>query len=209
MPTAFIGAVAAIVIRFRRGDPIQRQQVKWLAAVVSVGAIAVLVGLFLFESYPDVATALTILGVLSLFALPFVIAIAMLRYRLYEIDRIISRTLAYAAVTGILLVAYGGIVLLLSTILAGIAQGPTIAVAASTLAVLSLFQPVLRRVRRAVDRRFDRAAYDAERLVASFSERLRWQTEMRLVTTDLARTTDEAVAPATLTIWLRGSGSDR
>ncbi len=99
---------------------------------------------------------------------------AILRYRLYEIDRIISRTLAYATVTGILAVAYGAIVLTLSAVLSDLAQGQTVAVAASTLAVFALFQPVLRRVRHAVDRRFDRAAYDAERTVAAFSERLRW-----------------------------------
>jgi hypothetical protein len=88
MPVAFIGAVAAISVRFRRGDPIQRQQVKWLAAVVSVGAATVVAGLLLSDTNPDLATALIVAGVLALFALPFVIGMAILRYRLYEIDRI-------------------------------------------------------------------------------------------------------------------------
>ena len=206
LPPAFIGAIVAVVLRFRRGDPIVREQVKWLAAVVGVGATSVLAGLLLNELNPDLSTALVIGGVLSLFFLPFVIAIAILRYRLYEIDRIISRTLAYAVVTGILAVVYAGGVVVLSATLSRIAQGQTIAVAGSTLVVFALFQPVLRRVRRMVDRRFDRAAYDAEQTVAAFSERLRWETEMQRVTTDLTATADAAVAPTMLAIWLRGGG---
>jgi hypothetical protein len=206
LPPAFIGAIVAVVLRFRRGDPIVREQVKWLAAVVGLGATAVMTGLLLNEVNPDVSTALVIGGVLSLFALPFVIAIAILRYRLYEIDRIISRTLAYALVTGILAIVYAGGVVFLSATLSRIAEAQTIAVAGSTLVVFALFQPVLRRVRRAVDRRFDRAAYDAERTVAAFSERLRWETEMQRVTSDLKATAQAAVAPTMLGIWLRGGG---
>ena len=206
MPIAFVGAVLAIVIRFRHGDPTQRQQIKWFAAVVTVGATTVLVGLLLSGAYPDISTGLVIVGVLALFALPFVIARAILRYRLYEIDRIISRTLAYAVVLGILGTVFAGGILLLQAVLARFTQGDTIAVAASTLAVFALFQPVLRRVRHAVDHRFDRAAYDADRTVAAFSERLRWETEMQRVTTDLQATTQAAVAPTMVGIWLRGGG---
>ncbi len=206
MPTAFVGAVVAVVLRYRRGDPIQREQVKWLAAVVGVGSTAVVAGLLTFDVNSDVASGLIIAGVLSILALPFVIAIAILRYRLFEIDRIISRTLAYAVVTAILAIVYAGGVVLLSATLSRIAQGQTIAVAGSTLLVFALFQPVLRRVRRTVDRRFDRAAYDAEQTVAAFSERLRWETEMQRVTSDLKATADAAVAPTMLGIWLRSGG---
>lgn len=206
VPVAFGGAVTAISLRFRRGDPIQRQQVKWLAAVVIVGAVAVLAGLLLFEVSPGLSNALIIVGILALFAMPFVIGIAILRYRLYEIDRIVSRTLSYAVVTGILAVVFGGIVLFLQTVLTSFTEVNNIAVAASTLAVFALFQPVLRRVRRAVDRRFDRARYDAEQTSAAFSERLRWQTDIDLVTADLERTASGAIAPTTLGIWLRDTG---
>ena len=209
VPVCFGGAVTAISLRFRRGDPIQRQQVKWLAAVVIVGAVAVLAGLILFNDFPDVSNALIIVGILALFALPFVIGIAILRYRLFEIDRIVSRTLSYAVVTGLLAVVFAGIVLFLQTVLTSFTQANTIAVAASTLAVFALFQPILRRVRRAVDRRFDRASYDGQRLADAFAGRLRHEVDITTVAADLDVTVRAAVRPTTLGLWVRGSGGPR
>ena len=204
MPVAFGGAMTAVSVRFRRGDPVQRQQVKWLGADVIVGATAVLAGLFASPVNPDLANALIIIGILALFALPFVIGIAILRYRLYEIDRIISRTLSYAVVTGLLAVVFAGIVLFLQTVLTSFTQANTVAVAASTLAVFALFQPILRRVRRAVDRRFDRASYDGQRLADAFAGRLRHEVDITTVTADLDATVRAAVRPATLGLWVRG-----
>jgi hypothetical protein len=209
MPVAFGGAMAAVSLRFRHGDPVQRQQVKWLAADVIVGATAVLAGLFLFNFFPDLANGMIIVGILALFAMPFVIGIAILRYRLYEIDRLISRTIAYAVVTGVLVATFGLIVLVLSTALTSVTQGQTVAVAASTLAVFALFQPVLRRVRRAVDRRFDRARYDGQRLADAFAGRLRDEVDITTVTADLDATVRAAVRPTTLGLWVRGSGGPR
>jgi hypothetical protein len=126
-----------------------------------------------------------------------------MRYRLLEIDRIISRTLSYAVVTAILGAVFVGVILLLQTVLAGVIGKGGIPVAVSTLAVFALFQPVLRGVRRAVDRRFDRARYDGERTAGEFAERLRWETDIDRVTGDLRTTVAGAVVPTSLAIWLR------
>ncbi len=197
----FGGAAVAVWVRYRRGGPIERQQLKWLLVVSAVAAIAFPISFITPD--PTINGIFFILGSLTLTALPIAIGIAILRYRLYEIDRIISRTIAYAAVTAILFVVFVGIIVLLQAVMAQFTHGQTIAVAASTLAVFALFQPVLRRVRRAVDRRFDRARYDAERMVAAYSQRLRNEVDIERVTTDLARTAAAALAPTTLTIWLR------
>ena len=196
----FGGAAMAVVTRFRHGDQIQRQQVKWLIAVVALGAVVWPVS-FLIQG--DLGNLLSTIGILVLFALPVVIAIAILRYRLYEIDRIISRTVAYAVVTGVLGVTFVGSILLLQNVLDPFTQGQTVAVAASTLAVFALFQPVRRRVQRTVDRRFDRARYDAERMAAAFAERLKADLDIDSVADDLTQTTSAAVAPTALGIWLR------
>jgi hypothetical protein len=141
--------------------------------------------------------------------IPIATTIAMLRYRLYEIDRIVSRTIAYAIVSVILATAFFGSVLLLSTTLSQFAQGETIAVAASTLCAFAAFQPVLHRVRRDVDRRFNRASYDAELTAAAFSARLRDQVDIVAVAIDLDETVRGAVKPAALGLWIRGPGRDR
>ena len=209
VPIAFGGAMLAVSLRFRRGDPIQRQQVKWLAVVVIVGAATVLAALLLSKDYPDLGSALFLIGLAALFALPVVIGLAILRYRLYEIDRIISRTISYSVVTGLLAATFAVTIIVLQSVLTTFTGGQTIAVAASTLAAFALFQPLLRRVRRAVDRRFDRARYDAERTAAAFSERLRDEVDMDTVTTDLAGTAASTLAPATLSVWLRPRGGTR
>jgi hypothetical protein len=147
---------------------------------------------------------------------PVVTAIAILRYRLYEIDRIISRTISYAAITGVLAALFIGMTLLVGGFLTSVAQGAvpssqgrTIAVAASTLIVFALFQPVRRRIQRAVDRRFDRARYDGQRLADAFAGRLRDEVDITTVKADLDATVRAAVRPTTLGLWVRGSGGPR
>ena len=206
---SFGGAAIAVAVRFRRGDPVQRQQVKGLAAAVIVAGVFFPTGFLVWNESPGLSDALVGVGLLALFALPVVIGIAILRYRLYEIDRIISRTLSYAVVTGILAVVFGTVILLLQTLLSRITDGQTIAVAASTLAVFALFQPILRRVRHSVDRRFDRARYDAERTALAFSERLRNEVDLETVTIDLVDTAGSTVAPSRLAIWLRPGTTGR
>ena len=136
-------------------------------------------------------------------ACPLAIGIAVVRYRLYEIDRIISRTIGWALVTGLLVAVFIGGVLALQALLADFTQGQTLAVAASTLVAFALFQPVRRRVQRAVDRRFDRARYDGERTAAAFAERLRDEVDLVTLAAELQGTVGAAVRPTISSLWLR------
>ena len=133
----------------------------------------------LTTTFPDVGNILIIVGIAAVLAMPFIVGMAILRYRLYEIDRIISRTLAYVLITVMLIGAYGALVILLGGPLAGIGGGDTISVALSTLVVAALFQPLRRRVQAVVDRRFDRARYDGQRLADAFAGRLRLTSTSR------------------------------
>jgi hypothetical protein len=202
---SFSGAAIAVSLRFRRGDPVQRQQVKGLAAAVIVAGVFFPTGFLLWNTDPGLSNALVGVGLLALFALPVVIGIAILRHRLYEIDRIISRTIAYVVITGILVAAYASAILLLQDPLGRITGGDTISVAMSTLVVAALFQPLRRRIQAVVDQRFDRARFDAERTTADFFERLRDEVDIAAVTADLNGTVRSALNPRTLGLWLRGT----
>jgi hypothetical protein len=193
----------SIVSRYRMSDRIGRQQLKWfiLALVVSFGGIAAAVaGALIGDEAPR--AGLVVFGFAGALV-PVAIGIAILRYHLYDIDRIISRTIAYALVSAILAGVFGSIIVVLSTALSTLAQGQTIAVAASTLAAFVIFQPLLRRVRRNVDRRFDRARYDAEQTVARFSDRLRDDIDLGGLSSDLDATIRDAISPRSVAIWLR------
>jgi len=139
----------------------------------------------------------------GLAAIPISVAIAVLRYRLYEIDRIVSRTIGWALVTGILVVTFGILVVGLQALLQDVTQGGTLVVAVSTLVAASLFQPVRSRVQRAVDRRFDRARYDGDRVVARFGDRLRDHVDLDTLSGDIRSVADETVRPAVSAVWLR------
>jgi peptidoglycan/LPS O-acetylase OafA/YrhL len=199
----FSGAAAALWVRYRRGSLVERQQLKWLLAVAALAAVFFPIAFIV--PVQAIGNAAFILGSLTLVALPLAIAVAILRYRLFEIDRIVSRTLSYAIVTGLLGTLFVGVILLLQTAFADALGGGGIPVAISTLAVFVLFRPLLGRVRRSVDRRFDRARVDGERIASEFAERLRWETDMERVTGDLRTTVVGAVAPKALAIWLRGA----
>jgi hypothetical protein len=136
---------------------------------------------------------------LGVAALPVGIGVAVLKYRLYEIDRIISRTLAYAIVTGLLVGVYAGLVLLATQVLD--IKSP-VAVAVSTLAAAALFSPVRRRVQKAVDRRFNRARYDADQTVAAFAARLKDAVDLDAVRDDLASVVHQALEPAHVSLWI-------
>jgi len=155
---------------------------------------------------PPVADAAFFTGLLALLALPLAIGVAILRYRLYDIDRIISRTLSWTTVTVVLLVVFAGLVVGLQALLIDVTQGQTLAVAASTLAAFALFQPVRRRVQRAVDRRFDRARYDSELTAAAFAERLRTEVDLDAVASDLTGSIERTLRPTTLELWLKETG---
>ncbi len=203
---SFGAGAVAIWLRFRRGDPVQRQQVKWLVAVVGLGAIVLPLSFIpIPDGNPELALFFNSITILTLFALPIVIGIAILRYRLFEIDRIISRTIGWAVVTGVLVSVFAGAVVALQAFLASVTQGETLAVAASTLVAAVLLQPVRRRVQSAVDRRFDRSRYDGQRTVDAFAEHLRNEVDLPRLLTALVATADEAVRPVTATVWLRAA----
>lgn len=194
----------SLATRYRAAGHTERQQLKWfaLALVLSLSGV----GFSAWGAGPGTGTpdeiGLTVFGFAAA-GVPVAIAIAILRHHLYDIDRILSRTISYAIVSAILALVFGGVIVLLSAALASFAQGQTIAVAASTLTAFVAFQPVLRRVRGSVDRRFDRARYDAEQTVASFSARLRDEVDIAAVTTDLRSTVQGAVNPASVGLWIR------
>jgi hypothetical protein len=140
----------------------------------------------------------------AVIAFPLGMGLGILRYRLFEIDRIISRTVAYALVTGLLVGVYAGLVLLAIEVLR---FGSSVAVAVATLAAAALFSPLRRRVQRQVDRRFNRARYDADAAVAAFSVRLKDAVETTAVQADLLRVVHDTLRPAHLSVWIQGPES--
>jgi len=200
-----IGLSLAFIVRqalsWRRSSGDRRQQLKWLAS----GATVTIICLFLAGSFSTSGGPKTLLVIIGLAwfgvgALPVSIGVGILKYRLYEIDRIISRTLAYAIVTGLLVGVYAGLVLLSTQVFK---FHSTVAVAGATLVAAALFNPVRRRVQHTVDRRFNRARYDAERMVTAFAARLQDAVDADSVRTDLAGVIHTALEPAHVSVWLR------
>jgi hypothetical protein len=188
----FVGRLA---LSLRRASGDRRQQLKWLMT----GCAAAVAGFILSNTVPVLDPAGTSVGVGLV--LPVCLGVAILRYRLYDIDRIISRTLAYALVTGVLVGLYAGLVLLATQVLDLTSQ---VAVAAATLAAVALFNPLRRRVQRRVDRRFNRARYDADNTVAAFAARLQDATDPDAVHSDLIATVQYALEPAHIGVWMPG-----
>ena len=185
---------------WRRSSGAYRQQLKWLisGAAICAACAAVAVPVTGTATWLEAVETLTACG---LAALPVSIGIGILRFRLYDIDRIISRTLAYAIVTGLLVGVYAGCVLLASRVLP---FSSDVAVAISTLLAATLFNPVRRRVQHAVDRRFNRARYDAETTVTAFASRLQDATDLDSVRADLTGTVIVALEPEHFSLWLAG-----
>jgi hypothetical protein len=188
------------VTAFRRSSGVLRQQLKWstLGALVLVISLAVEVPLGDLGS-STVVTVLNDVSTAMFGAFPLGMGLGILRYRLYDIDRLISRTLSYTVVTGLLIGVYVGIVVLATDVLS---LSSPVAVAASTLAAAALFSPLRRSAQRVIDRRFNRASYDAELTVAAFSARLREAVDLDAVRTDLLAVISRAVEPAHATIWI-------
>ena len=194
-------APVSLVRRFRRSRGTERQQLRWVAA----GAVAAVTGtaievLGVFEILPA-AAPLDLLATLLIWCLPVSVAVAVLRYRLWDLDRLISRTVAYTLLTGVLALPY----LVLVPLAATLAEGAgNLAVAAATLAAAALFAPLRRRVQAVVDRRFARRRYDAARSIDAFAARLRDHVDLDALTTELLAVTDATMQPAGVSLWLRG-----
>jgi hypothetical protein len=204
VPIALLVGAAAVVVRYARSSGEERLQLKWFAMAAALVVVAIIplalapqIGLSPAVANAAVATLKVVFG-LTLVGLYAAIAVAVLKYRLYDIDRIISRTLAYAIVTGVLAGVYAGLVLLATQVFR---VHSAVAVAAATLAAAALFSPVRRRVQRRVDQRFNRARYDADQTVAAFAARLKDAVDLDAVREDLARVVQAALEPAHVSVW--------
>jgi hypothetical protein len=193
-----LAAVASLAFRYRRAGTAERAQLKWLlyaAAVIVVAELA---------SAPIASTNLqNAISSGAIVLVPVAIGIAVMRYRLYDIDRVISRTVAYAIITGLLVGIYAGLVLLATQVLR--IHAP-VAVAAATLAAAALFTPVRRRVQRAVDRRFNRVRYDGDRMVEAYAAGLKDAVDVETVRADLASVVNQALEPAHVSVWVNERG---
>jgi hypothetical protein len=197
---AFVLAAASLVVRFRRARGTERQQLRWVTlatVVVALLFVVVLAGLAL-ESFALAALASS----LCVAVLPLAIAAAILRYRLYDLDRIISRTLSYGLLTVLLGGAYAGVVLGVGNLLG---RASDLAVAGATLTVAAAFQPARRRIQHLVDRRFNRHRYDAAQTIARFSARLRQAIDLDALTVELLAVIDQTMQPTRVGLWLRPS----
>jgi len=198
VPVFWVLFVARQVLSWRRATGERQAQLKWLMAG-SVASVIGLAGGFTFQS----GMLNTICLAVGIFSLPACIILAILKYRLYDIDRLISRTLSYTLVTGILIGVYAGVVTFATRVLP---FHTPVAVAASTLAVAALFNPLRRRVQHVIDRRFNRARYDADRTVAAFAARLKDEVDLDSIRDDLAGAVHQALEPAHVSVWIsRGS----
>ena len=205
---AVLAAIGSLVVRFRRARGVERQQLKWFV-YTAVVALAVLVAASVALADLMAHGPLgSILWGATPVALAVAVAVAVLRYRLYEIDRLVNRTLVYGLLTVLLGAVYAAGVFAAGRLLDPADGRSEVAVAASTLAVAALFQPARRRVQELVDRRFDRRRYDGARTVAAFSARMRDELDLDTLSSELLAVVDRTVQPSGMSLWLR-PGSDR
>ena len=195
-----VGSVAALIVRFRRAQGIERAQMKWLSYAGAMAALALIVGTAFYDLNEAVANAVIMSGVMTL---PGATGVAITRYRLYDIDVVVNRTLVYGALTATLAGVYLGAVLLLQLALEPVTSGSGPAVAVSTLAVAALFRPARARIQGSVDRRFFRRRYDARHTLEDFSARLRDEIALGRVEADLSAVVMNTLRPTHVSIWLR------
>jgi hypothetical protein len=199
---ALVTATGSLVVRFRHVGGVERQQLRWVAlaaALLVPAAVVVLAGLALG------ATAVVTWAISAWLAgLPLAIGAAVLRHRLYDLDRIVSRTLAYGLLTVLLGGSYAGIVLVL-VLGQVLGQDSGLVVAGATLAVAVAFQPARRRIQQAVDRRFNRRRYDAAQTIQAFSARLRDEVDLDTLSAELLAVVDQTMQPTQASLWLRPS----
>jgi hypothetical protein len=205
-PLLIVAAVLSVFVRLRRSVGIERQQLKWFAYAVAAFAVGIILVsvITVVDTPPWFERAGVAFFTLAGAAYPIAIGIAILRYRLYDIDRIINRTLVYGSLTAMLALVYlGGVVGLQATLRVLTGQGSTLAVVASTLAIAALFSPLRLRVQRFVDRRFYRRKYDAAKTLAAFGSRLRNETDLEALGDDLVGVTSATMQPEHVSLWLR------
>jgi hypothetical protein len=204
---ALVASILSLLVRMRRARGDERQQIKWLAyGALPIGAIFVLsfIQPVVVSTFGLEASAwLFVLQHIAFLSVPLAIGIAILRYRLYDIDHLINRTLVYGVTTATIAVAFFAGIVVLQAILRPFTNGSEIAVAVSTLVSFALFQPLRARVQAGVDRRFNRSRYDAARTLEDFSVHLRDEVDLDAVRADLLDAVRETVQPAHVAVWLR------
>ena len=198
---ALFASIPSLVLRFRRSSGAERQQIKWVASAALLLPVTAVIGTAVGKDYtwPLILIAMLVIAI--------AITVAMLRYRLYDIDVVINRALVYGSLTATLAGVYVGSVLLLQLALSGLTEGSGLAVAASTLAVAALFRPVRGRIQKTVDRRFFRSRYDAARTVEAFATRLRDEVDLSALSADLQAVVSDTMRPAHVSLWLRTPGA--
>jgi hypothetical protein len=205
LAVAAIAAAVSVVLRLRRAEGVERQQLTLLVAAGGLAVTTLVVGgpIGGLTGLQDLGIAISLLGILGI---PVAIGVAMLRYRLYEVDRVISRTLVYGALTVILGAAYAGFVLAGQALFSSFAGGSNLAIAVSTLVVAALFLPLRSRVQHVVDRRFYRRRYDAQRTLERFGAHLRQEVDLARLTGELRGVVEETIQPSHVSVWLRSGG---
>jgi len=218
---AFGAIIFSQIYRYIRvSTRVERQQIKW----VVFGIIIMLIGIsvlplifnFFFPTYfsqPNIPSSV-ILGLMNypilLLSLPLSIGVAILRYRLWDIDRIINRTLVYGVLTVILLAVYLGLIFALQFLLSGIInRNNDVAIVVSTLTIAALFQPLRQRIQRIIDRRFYRSKYDAAKIIATFSDTLRNEVDLNTLSEHLVEVVQETMQPTHVSLWLRPPEKER
>jgi len=201
--------VVRLVATYRRGTGERRQQFKWFMAGAAISGVCLPILVATSSCNSTTAPSALVQGLefavtFGLAALPIGLGVGVLKYRLYDVDRVISRTLSYAIVTGLLIGVYVGLVTLATRVLP---FSSPLAVAASTLVAVALFNPLRRRVQRLVDRRFNRARYDAEATVSAFAQRVRDDVDLAAVSSEFVLAVQASVEPAHVSLWLRPTGS--
>ena len=204
---SLVASVASLVVRLRRSRGDERQQIKWFLAAAAALTFIIAIAPFTFFTplFPEWAWPVALLGSLSL--IPIAAGVAILKYRLYEIDVIINRTLVYVALTAMLASAYLGIVVVLQRVLAPLTADSDIAIAGSTLAVAALFRPARARVQSFIDQRFYRRKYDAAATLAAFSTHLRDQLDLESLSKELVAVVGTTMQPVHASLWLRSEVS--
>ncbi len=204
--TLLLLAASSMFVRLRRTTGVERQQIKWFAYAAAVAVSGQIVGhsLFVATDASWLRWAGVIPGMVGVLGMPVAMGIAILRYRLYEIDLIINRTLVYGALTAILVMVYLGSVVLLRGLIFGFTgRSSQLAIVASTLAVAALFNPLRRRIQSFIDKRFYRSKYDAAKTLEAFSAKLRDETDLDALSDDLVSVVRETMQPVHVSLWLR------
>ena len=206
-----VGSVASLVIRYRRAIGVERMQLRWVTTALALVIAGLLGGLAVGALIPPAAESgvIWIGPIVAIPLVPVAIGIAVLRYRLYEIDRIISRTISWTLTTSVIVAVFMGAVVGLQGVLAPVTGGNTVAIAGSTLVAAGLFQPLRRRVQGAVDHRFNRAGYDAERIVAAFALGLGAETSLGEVQQKVVIVVDTSLGPRNAGLWIRERAGGR